>query len=409
LSRSAPTGTSSTPIRLAHLAGQPAPSAVPLYRRLGRDPRLDFTVLYGSSDGVKPYDDGYGKPIAWDTDLTDGYRSVFLRAADRTPGLGETFWAARNWDVVPLLLRGRYDALWMAGYNSATYVIGALAQRARGGSVLFREEQTLLDPRSLPNVIAKQLVLRPFLRLGFGLYISNENRRWLQSFGVPDERLFPAPYTVDNGHFQARAEELRGQRDQLRSSFGIAPDAGPVIATVSRLIPKKQPLFLLEAFRRARQRVSCVLLIVGSGPLEQELRDRARALDIPDVAFAGFLNRSEVARAYAVADVFTLLSHEKETFGLVVNEALNFGLPTVVSDRVGCAPDLVSNGYNGFVVSSRDPAQAADAFERLAGDAELRARMGTASRERIDSWDVERAAAGIIEAATVAVRGHPQG
>src|SRR5205085_12365176 len=92
------TGIPSAPIRLAHLAGQPAPSAVPLYRRLAADPRIDLTVFYGSSDGVAPYDDGYGRPIAWDADLTSGYRCVFLKAADRTPGLGDHFWATRNWE-----------------------------------------------------------------------------------------------------------------------------------------------------------------------------------------------------------------------------------------------------------------------------------------------------------------------
>ncbi len=389
-------------VRIAHLAGQPAPSAVPLYRRLAGDPRVDLTVFYGSRDGVKPFDDGYGKPVSWDADLLSGYRSVFLRAADRTPGLGDHFWAARNWDIVPALRRGRYDVLWMAGYYSATYVTAAIAQRALGGQVLFREEQTLLDQRSLSNVIAKQLALRPFLRLGFGLYISTENRRWLQSFGVPDDRLFPAPYTVDNAHLQAQARELAGRRSELRAGLGIPDDDVAVIATVSRLIAKKQPLFVLEAFRRARERIRCVLLVVGSGPLEQRLRDQVRLQRIPDVVFAGFLNRSEVARAYAAADVFTLLSAEKETFGLVVNEALNFGLPAVVSDRVGCAPDLVSTGANGYVVSSRDPDEAARAFERLAGDAGLRARMGAASRERIDGWDVERSAVGILRAAAVA-------
>ncbi len=393
------------PIRVAHLAGQPAPSAVAVYRRLEQDPRVDLTVFYGSSDGVKPYDDGYGRPVAWDSDLTSGYRCRFLRAADRTPGLGEHFWATRNWDIVPTLLRERFDVLWTAGYFSATYVIAALTQRARGGQLLLREEQTLLDRRSLANVIAKQLALRPFLALGYGLFISSENRRWLQSFGMPDERLFAAPYTVDNAHFQAEAQALAGRRHELRSRLGVPQDGGPVIATVSRLIPKKQPLFLLEAFRRARQRVRCTLLVVGSGPLEQELRDRVQAQSIPDVVFAGFLNRSEVARAYAAADVFALLSREKETFGLVVNEALNFALPAVVSDRVGCGPDLVSTGFNGYVVSSRDPAEAALAFERLVGDAELRARMGAASRERIDEWDVERSATGIVAAATAAARG----
>jgi glycosyltransferase involved in cell wall biosynthesis len=400
--------TAERPIRLAHLAGQPAPSAVPLYRRLASERGIDFTVLYGSSDGVTAYDDGYGKPIAWDMDLTAGYNCVFLGAANRTPGLGTHFWATRNWDVVPQLLRQRYDVLWMAGYYSATYLMAALAQRARGGTVMFREEQTTLDQRSLANTLTKQLLVRPYLRLGFGLYISSENRRWLQSFGMPDERMFPAPYTVDNERFRAEAELLQGRRDEIRASLGIASDAGPVIATVSRLIPKKQPEFLIEAFRRARERVRCTLLIVGSGPLERELRAQVDRDQIPDVVFAGFLNRSEVPRAYAAADVFTLLSREKETFGLVINEALNFGLPIVVSDRVGCGPDLVSTGYNGYVVSSRDPQGAADAFEQLVTDPSRRERMSAASRERIQDWNVERSANGIIEAARVAM-GQQQG
>ena len=168
------------PIRLAHLAGQPAPSAIPLYGHLAADDRVQFTVLYGSTDGVRPYDDGYGSPIAWDADLLEGYDSIFLDAAERTPGLGTHFWAARNWDVVPLLMRRRWDVLSMAGYYSATYVMAALAQRATGGALLFREEQTTLDPRSLVNVIAKQIALRPYLGLGHGLYISTENRRWLE-------------------------------------------------------------------------------------------------------------------------------------------------------------------------------------------------------------------------------------
>jgi glycosyltransferase involved in cell wall biosynthesis len=176
-----------------------------------------------------------------------------------------------------------------------------------------------------------------------------------------------------------------------------------VILTVSRLSATKQPLFLLEAFRRASEKARCVLLIVGSGPMEQELRQRVQLAGIPDVVFAGFLNRTEIARAYAAADMFALLSRERETFGVVVCEAMNFALPVIVSDRVGCASDLVSSNYNGFVVSSRDATEAAAAIEQLVRDVELRSRMGAASQRRISERDVERTAAGVIAAAMDAV------
>lgn len=396
------------PIRLAHLAGVPCPPFIPLYRCLAADPRLDFTVLYASSEGVRPIDaglHGYGQTFAWDLDLLSGYRSIFLNAADRTPGLGERTWSVRNWDIGRKLVHGRYDVLSLAGYNSITYLLGALTQRALGRPVLFREEQTLLDRRSATNLIVKQLTLRPLFKQGLALYVSTENERWFRHFGVPEQRLFATPYTVENARLQTEADRLRPAKLKLRAEFGIPEARGPVILAVSRLIPKKQPLFLLEAFRRARERVACTLLLVGSGPLEPALRAYVDQHQIPDVVFGGFLNRSEIARAYAAADAFVLLSGEKETFGLVVAEAMNFSLPVIVSNRVGCAGDLVSSGYNGFVVSANDPEGAAEAIERLVADPAMRADMAAASLNRIDGWTVERTAAGFIDAALAAV-GH---
>jgi glycosyltransferase involved in cell wall biosynthesis len=246
-------------------------------------------------------------------------------------------------------------------------------------------------------------LLRALFSQGRALYTTTENRRWFQHHGVPDHRLFDTPYTVDNEALRAAADSLKGQKEALKREFGIEDGSGPVILTVSRLIPKKQPLFALEAFRRARERTPCVLLVVGSGPLEAELRDKVRREQIPDVVFAGFVNRSQISRAYAAADVFALLSREWETFGLVVAEAMNFGLPVIASDRVGSAADLVSSCHNGMVVSSRDPEEAALAIERLARDADLRKRMGAASLERIAKWDVAETAAGVIAAATDAM------
>ena len=119
---------------------------------------------------------------------------------------------------------------------------------------------------------------------------------------------------------------------------------------------------------------------------------------IPDVHFTGFLNQSEIASAYVCGDVFALLSREHETFGLVVPEAMNFELPIVVSDKVGCHADLVSHGLNGYVVSHRDPDAAAAALGRLVTDIDLRRRMGEQSRARIDEWTPEHTVQGVLAA-----------
>ena len=172
----------------------------------------------------------------------------------------------------------------------------------------------------------------------------------------------------------------------------------------ARLVPNKQPEKVLEAFGRVRAERPCALLVLGKGPLGNELADAARREGIPDVVFAGFLDQTEIWRAYACADVLTLFSALHETWGIVVNEAMNFSLPVVVSDKVGCARDLVSEGRNGFVVPSDDVGALASRIATLIDDAELRRRFGAESRAIIDRWTPERTAEGVVSAALAASR-----
>ncbi|MEA2142969.1 MAG: hypothetical protein QOI64_1399 [Solirubrobacteraceae bacterium] len=394
MSRLARDGT----IRVGMFTGSPVPCKMPIYRALATTPSIEFTAVYASSGGLRPVDEGFAVEHAWDVDLLSGYRSIFLADADRSPALGSSIWSVRDPSIVRVLARERFDVLWLEGYNSISYLLAQATQRMLGGHVIFREEQTLLHPRSLAVTVTKEIALRRLFRGRHALYVSSENRRWFEHYGVPEERLFSAPHTVDNDAFQAEAERLRPQGPALREHFGIAPDDGPVIVTASRLVDKKQPLFLLEAFRRLRRAHRCALLVAGSGPLEDEMRGAVRRDGIPDVHFAGFLNQREMPGAYACGDVFTLLSREHETFGLVVPEAMNFALPIVVSDKVGCHADLVRPGLNGFVVSRSDPDAAAAALGRLVEDDDLRHRMGERSRARIDGWTPQHTVNGVLAA-----------
>ncbi len=119
--------------------------------------------------------------------------------------------------------------------------------------------------------------------------------------------------------------------------------------------------------------------------------------------FAGFLNQSEVSRAYAAADIFALASGWDETWGLVVNEAMNFGLPVVVSDKVGCAADLVVHGENGYVFDHDRPDELARYLKLLVADAGRREHFGRRGAEIIGSWNYAKAAEGILTAVSVAV------
>ena len=176
-----------------------------------------------------------------------------------------------------------------------------------------------------------------------------------------------------------------------------------MILTVARLIPKKQSHVLLEAYRRVRERTACSLLFVGAGEMEAELRRTVGKQGIPDVVFAGFMNQSEITKAYAAADIFALPSGYDETWGLAVNEAMSCGLPVVVSDKVGCAPDLVKDGENGFVVRSGDARALESRLQMLVDSQATRERFGADSLNHIATWTYDVAADGLVQAVAQAV------
>ena len=116
------------------------------------------------------------------------------------------------------------------------------------------------------------------------------------------------------------------------------------------------------------------------------------------VTFAGFLNQTEMPAAYAVTDCLVLPSDYGETWGLVVNEAMACGIPAVVSDRVGCGPDLVEHDVTGLVYPFGDVEALADALRTLAIRPAQLAEMGARARDRVTDYSVERAVAGTLEA-----------
>jgi glycosyltransferase involved in cell wall biosynthesis len=390
------------PVRLAVFAASPVYYQAPLYRRLAADPRLDFTAIFASDEGVhRSFVIAANEAVDWGVDPLDGYRSTFLRNAARNPSGGSVL-ALRDVDVIECVRQGSFDVLWLHGYHTLTHILAAATQKMRGGGLLFREEQTLLNPRPTWKTVLKDLGLRWLFRQSCGLYIGAENWRWFQRWGMPPERLFHVPYAVDNDLLRSIASELGPHRNELRAAFGL-PAQGPVILSVGRLVEKKQPLRLLRAFQRIRSERQCALLVVGSGPLEQEMKRVAAAERLRNVVFAGFLDQTQVWRAYACGDVFALVSSHDETWGVVVNEAMNFGLPIIVSDRVGSAADLVRSGDNGFVVPWDDGDALTSALQRLIESDALRTAFGIASRQRIEPVTYEAAASGLIEAVRASV------
>jgi glycosyltransferase involved in cell wall biosynthesis len=250
----------------------------------------------------------------------------------------------------------------------------------------------------------KRAVHRVWLR-GFDrfLAIGKANRDFYLQAAIPPNRIHPCPYFVDNERFGAAASALRGRRSELRAKWSI-PEHATCFLFCGKLIPKKHPLDLLKAQQRAAGAGALThVLVVGDGELMAEARALAQRDRLP-VTFAGFLNQTEIVAAYVASDCLVLPSDTGETWGLVVNEAMACGLPAIVSNQVGCGPDLISEGVTGATF----PMGQVDALAQLLIDfsrqpATLRG-LGATARERVSScYSVERAVEGTMAAINAAV------
>jgi len=182
----------------------------------------------------------------------------------------------------------------------------------------------------------------------------------------------------------------------LRDSLGWPKDL-PVVLYGGKLIPKKRPMDLLEAYCRVIAEIPAALVLLGDGSEHDRLASVIASRNLRHAFITGFVNQGEIPRYYAAADILVLPSGH-EPWGLVLNEGMCFGLPVVASDAVGGAPDLVHPGENGFVYPSGDVGALAGALRTLLQDPARRARMGARSREIVAAYSYEADLRGILDA-----------
>jgi glycosyltransferase involved in cell wall biosynthesis len=210
------------------------------------------------------------------------------------------------------------------------------------------------------------------------------------------------PYCTDVDWFSKSATVARKERARIRAEWGITSDVIALLF-VGKLVPRKRPLDLLETCRLLRNRgVSVAAIFVGTGPLEQALRQHAIENNIP-ARFLGFKNQSQMPQCYSTADILVLPS-AVDTWGLVVNEAFASGLPAIVSDRVGCAPDMIREDLTGRVVSMGDSRRLADAVEVFSGKMHDQA-VTQALAEMTQTYSPGRSAEALIAAVEASLEG----
>jgi len=362
--------------RLAVLLTHPVQYFKPVFTGLAADPTIETRVFFGCDHGTtRSLDPDFGVAFAWDSAPTEGYTHTFLsreplEALSRPdPGLGLARRANRT------IRAWRPDAVLIFSYSPLFITASSLLLAPRGPRLWLRAETTdeALE-RSAWKGRLRDLALRRFYRRFDHVFpIGSHSEAHYQRLGVGPERRSTARYAVDREFFEGQERHWRPRRQALRDELGLPTDA-LVLLFVGKISPAKDPLLIPAALERLRRDPATVdlwsrlhLVVVGEGALRGELKHALEEASPGRHHLMGFQNQGELGRFYALADVLLLPSRRGETWGLVVNEALQFGLGVICSDRVGSAADLVAGRPWGRVHAAGDAGALAAAIASLAG------------------------------------------
>jgi len=387
--------------RLAILLSHPTQYYSPWFRWMASEEGLELKVFYLWDAGVAPTrDPRFGHVFAWDIDLLGGYAHEFVPNCARHPGT-ENFGGLVNPSLFARIEAWNPDAILMLGYSYLSHLSLLAWARLRGVPLIFRGDSHFLGRPHQPR-LRKTLLRLLYASFAAVTCVGKANRDYFRVLGVPQERLFFAPHAVDDSHFNPSNETHRRAAHRLREALGI-PSERRILLFAGKLYGHKNPRGLLEAFL-ALDHPGWSLLFVGEGEDKPLLQERAAQSGNPQVHFLPFANQSEMPARYLAADVFCLPSVSLyETWGLAVNEAMHMGRPCLVSDRVGCQRDLVSDGDTGWVFHATDP-QHLQAKLREVFDSDP-VSFGKRALERIRGYTYREAAAGLrtaFQAATQA-------
>lgn len=383
---------SETPYKLAIVASTCHYYQTPLFRQLGTHPRIDLTVYFCTKEGLYAEDvlAMYKTEEKWgiEEELLEGFNSKFLRNYSPRPSYLKWPFGLANFGIWREIRKTKPDAVVLMGWMNLTWWVAILVCLYSKIPFFYMTdanvEPELLRPRWkrwARNVLLGKLLFR--FTSGF-LCAGTANKNLYRHFGVAEEKLIPFAYSSGYDALLEASECLQPQKAQLRAEMGI-PEGSFVVLFCGRLSQVKDPFCLLEAYGRINL-PNKALIFVGDGPLKEPLLEHATSHNLDSVQFVGFQDRKQIPKFYAISNVLVLPSI-RETWGIVVNEALCFGLPVIVSDQVGAIEDLVIQGRNGFTFPARDSEGLASRIQQLMElSLEKRSAMGAGSLELIKNW-----------------------
>lgn len=375
-------------IKMAIIDSRPNIYKIGIWKQLHKSILIDSHVYFLSNSGIndKFYDkefNSYRKSDEW---LLNDFKFSFPKNYSRFKNEFLMFIAPKIF--FDILLK-KYDVVLVQGYNYFMYLFAIILARLSGTKVIFRGEAVLRGDENQPTLknLIKKYYIKFILKISNAvMYSCSGNKDYYQYYGVNLNKLYPIPCAVDNKFYYSEYIKHHSHRNILKDDLDIDRNSF-VIIFLARFTKRKRPLDLLRAVKEIDNK-DITILFVGDGPEMNNMKNFANENNIKAI-FTGFKEQKDLSRYYSISDACVIVS-DYDPSPKVMNEAMNFKLPIIVTKNIGTAKDLVKNDYNGYIIENGDIYTLSKKINYLNKNPNLKYIMGKNSLKIVQAWSFEK-------------------
>ena len=343
--------------KVAYITSHPVIQWPFFYRDLSNDPRINLKVFYCSLDnhlmknGYALSNDGFEQSLLGGYDYELLQDSINLRKF--FPNI--KLFRYVNLGVYKHIKSKEYDAVVFPLWDNVTFLYSMILCKIFNVPYFLAGDSTTLTDQNLPwykkhlkKIIFKGLIVKG--ASGF-LYRGSISHQYYVKYGADLKKMFYYPPAVDVDRISEIRKRNKGAYDTLRNKYGMSASES-VFLYVGRFSREKNIPELINSFCEIENQ-EAKLFLIGSGPDEQRIKDLVAKSSNSNIKLMGFMDKKNLYEIYSISDCL-ILSSTFEPYGAVVREAMCFGVPCIVSDKVGAAYDIVDHEENGYVYPSGD-------------------------------------------------------
>ena len=368
----------------------------PLFRKISQNKKVSFKAIYWQNISKNFFDTEFNKMINWGMDLTSGFNHIFLFEKETDyPKINFTFKLKVLFRLIKLIIFGDYQAICFHGYYFP-HVFAAIVAKLKKKKTIMRDISYNLGKKSLLKKILRKFYYR-FANMFIDEFwaIGELNSLFFKIHGVSKEKIKLIPHAINDERLLKKNNTFLLNKEETCLKYDISQNK-KIILFIGKFIKKKQPLMLIEAFTNSKINDEWLLILVGDGHLKNEIELFFNSKNVKNIKLINFLNQYEIINFYNIADIFVMPSDQGETWGLAAIEAIHSGCSLIVSDMVGCHPEILKEEI-GIVFDHKNKNELSNALKLLVSNSEMRQQFTQNALKYSNNIKIQIVAEKIIE------------